>query len=63
MSDLFCDVDRGLIKFAVDYILMGVAIENGVYHDQPSLDIDMQKLIDDGKLPAGWYKLKKILDT
>ena len=57
------NIDKSLIEFAVNYIWIGVAIENGVYHDQPTLEEDMQKLVDDGKLPSGWYKLREALDT
>lgn len=56
------EVDRRLIEAAVNNVWMRVAIDNGVYHDQDSLEDDMQKLVDDGKLPIFWYSLKEILD-
>ena len=55
-------IKKSLLEFAVNYIHMQVAIEDGVYHDQPSLAADMQKLVDDGRLPSGWYDLKMYLD-
>lgn len=56
------EIDRILVEFAVNHIHRQVAIKNGVYHDQDSLEEDLQKLVDDGKLPIGWYGLKEALD-
>jgi hypothetical protein len=55
-------VEKNLVKFALDYIWTQVAIKEKVYHDHPTQIEDMQALIDDGKMPVGWYKLKKEFD-
>lgn len=56
------EVDKDLLDFAVNHIWMEVAIKHGVYHDQPTLIEDMDRLVTDGMLPCGWYDLKKLLD-
>jgi hypothetical protein len=55
-------VEKKLVKFALDYIWTQKAIKEKVYHDQPTQIEDMQALIDDGKMPLGWYQLKKEFD-
>lgn len=54
-------VDRELIEFAVRNMLMNKAISMGKYHDQDTLEEDLQKIVDDGKMPSGWYSLNKLV--
>ena len=52
---------ESLNQWALRYIEIGVAIQHGKFHDQPSLEEDIQKMIDDGYMPNGYYEIKKLL--
>jgi len=57
------EVEKRLIEFALRNILMREAIKQGKYHDQESLEDDLQEIIDKGKLPSGWYELNDLSKT
>jgi len=54
------EVEKHLLKFALANILRCEAIKQGKYHDQESLEADLQEIIDSGNLPSGWYKLNAV---
>lgn len=54
------EVEKHLIKFALANILRGEAVKEGLYHDQDTLESDLQGIIDSGSLPSGWYKLNVV---
>jgi len=53
-------VEERLINFALRNILMREAIKQGKYHDQDSLEDDLQEIINKGDLPSGWYELNDL---
>lgn len=54
------NVEERLIRFALSNILRGEAVKQGKYHDQDTLQNDLQVIIDKGELPSGWYELNEI---
>ena len=56
-------VEERLIKFALRNILMREAIKQGKYHDQDSLEDDLQEIINKGDMPSGWYELNDLSKT
>jgi hypothetical protein len=56
------EVEKRLIKFALSNILTREAVKQGKYHDQDTLEDDMQGIIDRGELPSGWYELNESAD-